>query len=111
MIYTKAGVPLDKEYWENFKITRAIPKPRKFPLVEVDVNGERMFRTVKDKIGDIIRIYRGVHVHRGRYTGAKLRELRAERGVGRPLRRAYFDYVELKGRPNTLENLLSDLQK
>lgn len=54
----------------------------------VDAAGKPVFRTVRDRLGDIMRVYRASPIpnrHRPKYSGADLRAIRAERGVGRPL--------------------------
>ena len=62
-------------------------RPKRRHLV-VDASGQPVFRTVRDKLGNIIRIYRSSeHVdadRRKNYTGADLREITAQKGVGRP---------------------------
>jgi hypothetical protein len=53
----------------------------------VDGAGKPMFQTVRDKLGDIMRVYRAHPIpnrHRPKYDGAALRAIRAEKGVGRP---------------------------
>lgn len=64
---------------------RQAQKPRHRLLV--DGNGVPMFHTVRDKLGDIMRVYRAHPVanrDRSKYDGETLRAIRAEKGVGRP---------------------------
>jgi hypothetical protein len=53
----------------------------------VDEAGKPMFHTVRDKLGDIIRVYRASPIPlrlRSKYTGEQLRAIREKNGVGRP---------------------------
>jgi len=64
-----------------------VGRPKPVPLA-VDATGQPVFRTVRDKLGDIIRIYRSLPLSgrywHSKYSGADLRAIRAEKGVGRP---------------------------
>ena len=54
----------------------------------VDAKGVPMFHSVKDTLGDLMRVYRAHPVPprvRSKYDGDMLRAIRAEKGVGRPL--------------------------
>lgn len=67
------------------KQLRDAKKP-KYRLL-VDGSGKPMFHTVRDRLGDIIRIYRAHPIpnrYRPKYDGEALRAIRAEKGCGRP---------------------------
>lgn len=52
----------------------------------IDGAGNPMFHTVRDRLGDIMRIYRAHPLpnrYRPKYDGEALRAIRAEKGVGR----------------------------
>ena len=64
---------------------RQAQKPKMRLLV--DAKGVPMFHSVRDKLGDIMRVYRADPIscrHRPKYDGADLRAITAEKGVGRP---------------------------
>ncbi len=89
-IYTLTGAPMDREWWTNTVLGIAERKNVKRPVsLAVDPAGNYVVRAVRDKLGDIMRVYRGLPLSgrwwHGKYSGEQLREIRRAHGVGRPL--------------------------
>lgn len=87
MIYTLDGTPLNVAL-QNAAIRvaeRRLMQNQRRPVYLADDKGERVYRVVHNKLGDPHRVFREVHVQRGKYDG-ELRRIRAERGVGRPVK-------------------------
>ena len=76
----------------------------------VDAAGRPVFRAVRDRLGNIIRIYRSSeHVdadHRKNYSGADLREITAQKGVGRPSMTGWAKAPDLTATGPTLSDAL-----
>ena len=86
MITDRAGTPIS-EVLRNASLNRRDSgrRPTDYVYYQNDRGDTvRDFRVIKDRIGDIIRIYRQAPPRPTKYDGAKLRAIRAERGVGRP---------------------------
>lgn len=64
------------------RVGRANHRPRRDLVLGAD--GEPVFRVVRDKLGDVMRVYRADTASRSTYSGADLRAIRAQKGVGRP---------------------------
>ncbi len=79
MIFDKQGVPL-KEVLQCAALTkteRALH--RKEIVYDRNVEGERIYRIVKNKLGDVARVFRALWSDTNRYNGSKLRGVRAKR--------------------------------
>jgi hypothetical protein len=61
---------------------KAARRPKK--RLVVDAAGRPVFETKRDRLGDIMRIHRALPPSEGNYSGADLRAIRAQKGVGRP---------------------------
>lgn len=76
------------------RVESRVGQPRPMVLA-VDAAGVPVFRAVRDRLGDIIRIYRASPIpnrHRPAYNGADLRAIRAQKGVGRPPMTGWVKY-------------------
>lgn len=83
---TTAEVILDGLHRAMLLIAERAARRRR-PTLAVDATGQPVFHGVRDKLGDLMRVYRGSSIPsrlRSTYSGADLRAIRAQKGVGRP---------------------------
>jgi hypothetical protein len=87
MIYDKQGVPLKEVLLKAALHVTERKQYRKSPNYDMDVEGNRLYRVLRNKLGDAYRVFRRLLSDTNCYTNQRLRDVRKAKGVGRPLKK------------------------